>query len=307
MDALEQLLHGLQTETAVLVSIQSSQGSVPREVGAWLAVFPDVAYNTLGGGHFEFEAMAQARQWLAQGRAAPPTSWAAMPGCAAGAPQAAPVFTRRIALGPSLGQCCGGAVVLQFEWLDASARASLAARLMPERSPLALFGGGHVGQAIVRAALPLPFSVHWIDSRDGVFPAGLPRWVSTEHSEPVQAAVSGLASGAAVLIMSFSHAEDLDVLAACLKRQRERADLPFIGLIGSRTKWATFAHRLRDRGFSPAELARVVCPIGLPGIRGKQPAVIAAAVVAQLLQRAPEPRTPDSDASALPARQAVWP
>jgi len=87
-----------------------------------------------------------------------------------------------------------------------------------------------------------------------------------------------------VLIMSFSHAEDLDVLAACLKRQREQGDLPYIGLIGSKSKWAAFRHRLEARGFTPAELAHVTCPIGVPGITGKEPEVIAVAVAAQLLQ-----------------------
>jgi xanthine dehydrogenase accessory factor len=107
--------------------------------------------------------------------------------------------------------------------------------------------------------------------------------VQTEHSDPVQGAVPGLPAGARVLIMSFSHAEDLDIVAACLQRQRERADLPFIGLIGSHTKWATFRRRLAERGFSEGELDQVTCPIGLPGITGKAPEVIAASVVAQLL------------------------
>jgi xanthine dehydrogenase accessory factor len=87
-----------------------------------------------------------------------------------------------------------------------------------------------------------------------------------------------------VLIMSFSHAEDLDIVAACLRRLRERGDLPYVGLIGSRTKWATFRHRLQERGFAEEELARITCPIGIPGITGKQPEVIAVAVAAQLLQ-----------------------
>ena len=141
----------------------------------------------------------------------------------------------------------------------------------------------------MRALAPLPFAVHWIDSRDGIFPADLPALVRTEHSEPVQGAVPALASGSRVLIMSFSPAEDLDIVAACLLRQRERQDLPFIGLIGSRTKWASFRHRLRERGFSEAELDHVTCPIGLPGIAGKQPGVIAASVVAQLLLTLQEP------------------
>jgi xanthine dehydrogenase accessory factor len=96
--------------------------------------------------------------------------------------------------------------------------------------------------------------------------------------------VASLAPGSRVLIMSFSHAEDLDVLAQCLARQRTQGDLPYIGLIGSKTKWATFRHRLEARGFSPEELAHVTCPIGVPGIEGKEPEVIAVAVAAQLLQ-----------------------
>jgi xanthine dehydrogenase accessory factor len=71
---------------------------------------------------------------------------------------------------------------------------------------------------------------------------------------------------------------------ACLKRLRERNDLPFVGLIGSATKWATFKHRLQERGFSEAEIGRITCPIGVAGITGKEPEVIAVAVAAQLLQ-----------------------
>uniref|UniRef100_UPI0037C66E7F XdhC family protein n=1 Tax=Roseateles sp. TaxID=1971397 RepID=UPI0037C66E7F len=127
-------------------------------------------------------------------------------------------------------------------------------------------------------------SVQWFDSRDEIFPEDLPPSVRAEHSDPVQAAVRDVAPGARVLIMSFSHAEDLDVLAACLLRQREKGDLAFIGLIGSKSKWAVFRHRLEARGFTAQELAAVTCPIGLPGITGKQPEVIALAVVAQLMQ-----------------------
>jgi xanthine dehydrogenase accessory factor len=108
--------------------------------------------------------------------------------------------------------------------------------------------------------------------------------VVCEHSNPVQAAVPELAPQSRVLIMSFSHAEDLDVVAACLQRQRQHKDLAFIGLIGSATKWATFKRRLVERGFTEEECQQVTCPIGVPGITGKEPEVIAVAVAAQLLQ-----------------------
>ena len=177
---------------------------------------------------------------------------------------------------------------VRFERVSAADQAALEARLIglsQERCrPVTLFGGGHVGHALVQVLSKLPFSMTWIDSREGVFPAQLPHGVVCEHSDPVQAAVADVAPGSRVLIMSFSHAEDLDVLTACLLRQRTQGDLPYIGLIGSKTKWATFRHRLEARGFTAEELAYVTSPIGVPGISGKEPEVIAVAVAAQLLQ-----------------------
>ena len=263
---LRLLLDGLSAGPACLVTVESTQGSVPRETGTWMAVFADRLVGTIGGGHLEFQAIAEARRRLG------------------GVQAAEPATPLRFALGPALGQCCGGVVHLGFERLAAADALALAARLAPRLYPVALFGGGHVGHALARVLAPLPFALTWIDSRDGVFPEPPPDGVVCEHSEPVQGAVPGLVAGTRVLIMSFSHAEDLDVVAACLHRQRERQDLPFIGLIGSQTKWATFSHRLRERGFAQDELAQVTCPIGIPGIGGKEPEVIAVVVAAQLLQ-----------------------
>jgi xanthine dehydrogenase accessory factor len=175
-------------------------------------------------------------------------------------------------------------VHLQFEPVCGADIDALRVRLATKPCPVALFGGGHVGHALVRVLTLLPLQVSWIDSRDEIFPADLPSNVGCEHSDPVHSAVSSLASGSCVLIMSFSHAEDLELVAACLMRQRRQMDLPYVGLIGSRTKWATFQHRLAARGFAPQELAHITCPIGVAGISGKQPEVIAVAVAAQILQ-----------------------
>jgi xanthine dehydrogenase accessory factor len=140
-----------------------------------------------------------------------------------------------------------------------------------------------VGTAIVRVLGLLPVALTWIDSRDQPFPPDLASSAQCEHSNPVQGAVAHLAPQSRVLVMSFSHAEDLDIVQACLLRQRAQGDLPLIGLIGSKTKWASFRHRLEARGFSAAELAHVTCPIGVAGINDKRPEVIAVAVAAQLL------------------------
>ncbi len=260
----------LALQPAVLVMVQAHRGSVPREADAWLAVFADATLGTIGGGHLEWQAATQARALLAAGNTAAQVE----------------VFK----LGPSLGQCCGGEVQLRFEPVSAADVPRLAQQFDHERSRwpvLALFGAGHVGAALVRVLGTLPLQLHWIDSRDGIFPAAVPANLRCEHSDPVQAAVAGLPGGALVLIMSFSHAEDLAVVAACLQRQRQQHDLGLIGLIGSKTKWATFQHRLIDRGFTELELAQVTCPIGLPGIVGKQPEVIAVSVAAQVLQVLP--------------------
>ncbi len=260
---IDQALQRLTTDNAVLVTVSSTQGSVPRGPGTRMLVFAQGEHGTIGGGHLEFQALAHARLWLAG--------------------QTTQTSLRQV-LGPSLGQCCGGVMNLQFEAVSVADVGRLRGLLCPKRTPLALFGGGHVGKALVRTLAPLPFVVRWIDSRDEIFPDDAPEGVECEHSNPVQAAVADLVAGSRVLIMSFSHAEDLDIVIACLKRQRERGDLPFVGLIGSDTKWATFRHRLEDRGFSASEIAHITCPIGVPGINGKEPEVIAVAVAAQLLQ-----------------------
>lgn len=263
MISLRSALQKLAHADAVLVTVLHAKGSVPRGPGTAMLVFADALCATIGGGHLEFQAIAHARQLL-QG-------------------QVLPLQLRQV-LGPSLGQCCGGALELGFERVQAQDAERVAAALSPPRQPLALFGGGHVGRALVQTLAPLPFAVRWIDSRDEIFPDDLPETVHCEHSSPVQAAVADLAAGSRVLIMSFSHAEDLDIVIACLRRLRDRDDLPFVGLIGSKTKWATFRHRLQERGFDEAEIARITCPIGIAGITGKAPEVIAIAVAAQLLQ-----------------------
>jgi xanthine dehydrogenase accessory factor len=240
-------------------------------------VFTQQVFGTVGGGHLELDAITRARtQWLQSSAPSEATQ-----------PQ-----KHRYALGPSLGQCCGGEVHLQFERVAQGDLDALRLRLAPAHLPVALFGGGHVGHALVAALGLLPFDVTWVDSREGIFPRQLPANVQCEHSDPVQAAVPALAPQSRVLIMSFSHAEDLDIVLACLARQRAQADLPYIGLIGSHTKWATFRKRLTERGYTEAELAQVTCPIGVPGIDDKRPEVIAASVVAQLLQVTARPQAP---------------
>ena len=132
MAFLHLLLEKLGDDPACLVSVARTEGSVPRERGAWMAVFADALVGTIGGGHVEFQAIAEARRRLAGGDAGP--------------------LLRRYALGPSLGQCCGGVMHLQFEPITRADGPRLQQRLAPRRTPVALFGGGHVGHALAQAA-----------------------------------------------------------------------------------------------------------------------------------------------------------
>lgn len=276
-DAWTQLQAAVAHGPVCLVQVQQVQGSAPREVGAWMAVSVGLVPGSLhglvgsiGGGHLEYQAMAHAQQVLA-GRQ--------------------PHGVQRYALGPSLGQCCGGVVHLAYRVVGVQDLPSLQLR-QARRLPVAVFGAGHVGQALVAALQRLPCSIVWVDSRPGLWPdsAVADACTTLVQSDPVQDAVADLPAGSRVVILTHSHVEDWDISAACLARQREAGDLPFVGLIGSASKWASFRRRLLERGFDAAAVDAVQCPVGIPGIAGKEPEVIAVAIAAQLMQtRALEP------------------
>ena len=233
---------------SVLVTVLEARGSTPREAGAKMLVEAAAQAGTIGGGALELEATLIARDLLAAGGEAP--------------------VQRAFPLGPALQQCCGGHATLLFE------------PMRPVRFQVALFGAGHVGQAVARLLADLPCRLTWVDSRAEAFPAVLPGNARrVEAAEPWRA-VAGLAPGSHVLVMTHSHAQDYDIVAAALAQ----GGLASIGLIGSLTKRARFLARLRRNGLGEAALARLQCPIGLPGLAGKLPAEIAVSVVARLLQ-----------------------
>jgi xanthine dehydrogenase accessory factor len=143
-----------------------------------------------------------------------------------------------------------------------------------------LFGAGHVGAALVQALAPLPCHVTWVDEREDLFPAVLPANVTVEITDTPDAVAADAPAHAYFLVMTHSHALDQSLAEAILQRPA----LHWFGLIGSKTKRMLFEHRLAARGVPALRIAQMTCPIGLPGIAGKEPAVIAASVAAQLLQ-----------------------
>jgi xanthine dehydrogenase accessory factor len=126
--------------------------------------------------------------------------------------------------------------------------------------------------------------VRWIDSRPGAFPRHIPGNAAPVESADPPAELDAAPDGALVVVMTHSHPLDLAIVSCALPAQR----FPYVGLIGSASKRARFASQMRAAGLSEAALGRLVCPIGVPGVSGKQPAVIAAGVAAQLLQVRPQ-------------------
>ena len=249
-------------DAAVLVQVTNAQGSVPREAGTRMLVTVSTAIGTIGGGHLELKAIAFARALLASADSAP--------------------HSQHYPLGPALGQCCGGAVTLGFERLQA--QHLLAWPTPPPRFHLQLYGAGHVGRAIARLLATLNVSVDWIDEREDEFPltlgdAGWPGHIRKIAVDAVEGEVRHAPANSFYLVLTHQHDLDLRITEAILRR----GDFGLLGLIGSRTKRQRFEHRFRERGIAPELIARMVCPIGLPGIAGKQPEVIAMAVLAQLL------------------------
>lgn len=242
----------------MVVEVLATRGSVPREAGTRMLVWHDGVDGTIGGGRLEWQAIAVARAALAGG------PWPA---------------DHEVALGASLGQCCGGAVTLGYRALDDAAISGW----MPSRPvTLQVYGAGHVGRAVVRLLETLEWPVQWIDERDDAFPAERSATnIERICVDAVDAEVRHAPRGCDFLVVTHQHDLDLAIVEAVLRR----GDFGYLGLIGSSTKRRRFAQLLATRGLGADAIARITCPIGLPEVRGKEPATIAVAVVAQLLAR----------------------
>ena len=275
---------------AIWVCVSDSKGSVPRERGAMMIVTSLQTIGTIGGGHLELKSIEVAREMLAL--------------------KSETATLRHFPLGPALGQCCGGAVdvalmpvhesdravLLQLKMIEHHGGRFVVERALDSGAQLALpldfepwsiwvFGAGHVGQAIVQVLATLACQVQWIDGRDAMFPEYLPPNVRVVENDDPAGKVRAIPANADVLVLTHSHALDLDICLELIKRD----DLAYIGLIGSKTKAATFKKRFELRGYSGAAIARINCPIGRPllsaGLDNKHPGVIAVAVAVDLIER----------------------
>lgn len=290
--------------TVVRVVVAAVHGSTPREVGASMLVWADGQSGTIGGGALEFAATAQARVLRSDQRV-------------------------RHALGPDLGQCCGGAVELLSEVYTPARAAALPhdviargpdpmplsiKRMMrtargqgqmpaavlkdgwmvepvqPQDRPLWIWGAGHVGRALVDVIQHMPGRViTWVDTAPDRFPPVVPDTVTVVPAAVPSTLVAHAPTHADHLILTYSHTLDLDLCHMVLSH-----GFDYCGLIGSATKWARFRKRLCAFGHRPDAVDRITCPIGDPGL-GKHPHLIALGVAHDLARRT----------GALPARQQV--
>lgn len=237
-----------------LVTLTEVLGSAPREAGARMLVRADGQSGTIGGGNLELMLTRDARALLGAGDLVEEFDYP---------------------LGPILGQCCGGRVRARIERLTQESAAALlreAIAAETEWPALYLFGAGHVGEALALALEPLSFRLHWHDTR--------PEFcgVATLIAEP-RAEARHAEAGAFFLVLTHNHDLDYEIVKAVLARR----DTAYCGLIGSKSKRARFERQLRADGLG-GELHKLTCPIGgAIGLKGKEPAVIAAATVAEML------------------------
>ncbi|WP_299375323.1 xanthine dehydrogenase accessory protein XdhC [uncultured Tateyamaria sp.] len=275
----------------VRVVIADVRGSAPREVGAAMLVWADGQSGTIGGGALEY-ALADAARHLATDR------------------------RTRHALGPDMGQCCGGSVEVLSEVYDLERAQSLAVdvvargtgpmplsvkRLLriaraqgvlpaeqmhdgwmvePVAQPghaLWIWGAGHVGRALVDVTHKIPgLALSWVDTGPERFPATVQEGVTCIPAADPALLAAHAPEGAHHLILTYSHDIDLALCHALLAR-----GFASCGLIGSATKWARFRKRLGQFGHGPAQIARITCPIGDPSL-GKDPHMIAIGVAHRL-------------------------
>ncbi|WP_068639502.1 xanthine dehydrogenase accessory protein XdhC [Thauera butanivorans] len=151
---------------------------------------------------------------------------------------------------------------------------------LPPELQVVLFGAGHVGRALAEVFGRLPMRVRWVDSRDEEFPAAVADNIEVRCTDMPEAEVRAAPADAVFLVLTHSHALDFELVRAIL----DRGDFRFCGLIGSHAKRASFEQRLRARGYGEQAIARLHCPIGAPGLAGKEPEVIAVAIAAEVLQ-----------------------
>jgi len=233
----------------VLVTLVEAIGSTPQDAAAKMIVTSDGLHRgTVGGGRVEAAALKAGLEMLEKADGKPRfESWT---------------------LKGDVGMTCGGAVKLYFE-----------PHFGPGPWTIAVFGAGHIAQALVPVLLPLPCRVTCVDSR--------PEWLgrlpkasnlSVVQSERPADLVTTLPDGAFLVVMTMGHTTDRPILRRALSER----SFPFIGVIGSDAKAEILRRELVGEGLTPEQAARFRCPVGLD-FGTNHPHEIALSIAGQLL------------------------
>jgi len=234
----------------VLITIIGVTGSTPRNSGTKMVVSQNETFDTIGGGHLEYKAIKQARKLLATNQ-----------DCQS---------IEHFQLGSQLGQCCGGNASILFECFAANT------------IHIAVFGAGHVGQALIPMLAGLPCHVTWVDSRETQFPKHVQQYANVTQliSDDPASEVALMPANTLYVVMTHNHQLDFDITMAALKRQ----DFHYLGLIASDTKWRRFQQRYKHREIAAELVAKMHCPIGLKQVVGKMPMEVAISVAGELIE-----------------------
>ncbi|CAN7575592.1 xanthine dehydrogenase accessory protein XdhC [Pararhizobium sp. LjRoot238] len=245
----------------VLVKVTGTAGSTPRDTDAWMLVAADCLFGTVGGGQLEYMAIDHARRALRQG---------------------VPAEAMNIPLGPEIGQCCGGRVGLSFTAMNADLATLLITRSdreMAARPHVYVFGAGHVGDALAMALSLAPVRTVLVDTREEELSASNVEGIETCLAAMPEAVVRDAPAGSSFVILTHDHALDFLIAAEALRRD----DAAYVGMIGSKTKRATFKNWLSREIGRPELFNRLICPIGGTAVKDKRPAVIAALAAAEIV------------------------
>lgn len=239
-----------QGKAYVLITIIGVTGSTPRDSGTKMVVSQNEIFDTIGGGHLEYKAIKQAEKLLLENKNSQ--------------------SIEHFQLGSQLGQCCGGNVSILFECFAANA------------IHIAVFGAGHVGQALIPMLAALPCHVTWVDNRESQFPINCEQYdnVTKLITDDPASEVSTMPSNTLYVVMTHNHQLDFDISLDVLKRE----GFHYLGLIASDTKWRRFQQRYKHREIKPSLIEKINCPIGLKQVVGKMPMEVAISVAGKIIE-----------------------
>ncbi len=273
---LKEFLAG--TGPVALVEVAGTRGSTPREKGAYMLVSPIATYGTIGGGQLEYMAIDKARQMSG----VLPSRKGMEPATVHRIDVQEACATLDVPLGPEIGQCCGGRVEVLIRLVDGVMAAELIATAQAEEEHLPhlyIFGGGHVGKALAASVSLLPLHVVVVETRAEEL-EGITEAVETRLTAMPEEMVRQAPAGSAFAVLTHDHALDFLIAAEALKRN----DTAYVGMIGSKTKKATFRNWfLKTANGSEAEFERLVSPIGGDAVKDKRPPVIAALAASEMM------------------------